>query len=62
MHTLWKDLLFLHGHVSQPSVLAPPVPERALASLLPREPDEVAAVDAHAGAGKTPPIVWRECA
>lgn len=62
MHTLWKDLLFLHGHVAHPSVLDPPAPERALATLLPRALGEARATEAQEDAALSPPLAWRECA
>ena len=61
MHTLCKDLLFLHGHISQPSVLDPPAPERALATQLPRALapwDPADTIDTTA----VPDATWRECA
>ena len=62
MKSIWKDLLFLHGHVADPRILEPvavqaPEPQPAKVVALPQ--GSSARPAAIAG---TEPMAWRDCA
>ena len=63
MKTLWKDLLFLHGHIANPSVLEPleeqPTTPKAPLALLPSPLVRRADFDRDAAAHAKG---WKQCA
>lgn len=63
MQSLWKDLLFLHGHIANPSVLDPvetqPTAPKASLALLPNPLVHRADFDRDAAAHAKG---WKQCA